>query len=618
MGGRVIFRTKDDVRDWDDRPLFPQRRILEPIVIDLGPRYREWIGHIHDFFSPPTGRDRISEARRRAAGWRRAQALQWAASSPQAGLGYLVRQAIRAGRDLEDGMLARALSALRPYRRGSIDEPIGELFARMRREVERQKRDADIEDIEDIEEDDPRSGPELAALIEEGLAILQDSADEKWDVLRDRVLFPAGDEKIVLFAQPIETVTALATYLERLTGHRPALILGGQDDAERRKEVDRFRHPDGPRLLISSRAGGEGINLQVARRLVHLDVPWNPMDMEQRVGRVHRFGSRRTILVDTLVVKGSREFDAYRVARERLRLIIDTMVDPQHFESLFSRVMSLVPPAEFQDVMEHSPATPLAREDQEQIAALVQSGFEAWAEFHDRFADQQRKLRRQYPGLASWEDAEGFLRQFGGARLIEGFHSQKFRTIEGEITAINESVQVLKLGEGAPLVCGEDGGSAVIGPDGTAALPLGLNQPAIAEVLRRFAFPDRCYGAAFLRWPTGVPVPASFPFGVLAFVRQTLQARGNVWVEHSNSLVVYVLTSNSEPLLLEGEAKGCMLRGLFAAGIRLKASPESPYLERLAQAEATIGDHLRPPDLQERERNLRHAVVPIFAAIVEA
>ena len=50
--------------------------------------------------------------------------MQWAASSPQAGLGYLVRQAIRAGWDLSNDTLAAAVAALRPYRSGPADEPL--------------------------------------------------------------------------------------------------------------------------------------------------------------------------------------------------------------------------------------------------------------------------------------------------------------------------------------------------------------------------------------------------------------------------------------------------------------------------------------------------------------
>ena len=118
------------------------------------------------------------------------------------------------------------------------------------------------------------------------------------------------------------------------------MIIGGQTDQVRQAEIDRFWRPDGPRFLVSSRAGGEGINLQVARRLVHIDVPWNPMEMEQRVGRVHRFGSRETILVDTLVMRNSREEEMYAAADRKLRLIASTMVEPDRVNALFARVMS--------------------------------------------------------------------------------------------------------------------------------------------------------------------------------------------------------------------------------------------------------------------------------------
>ena len=55
LAGRVIYRTKEDVRDWENRPLFPDRRVASPVVIDLGSEYRDWIESIHEFFSPSNG-----------------------------------------------------------------------------------------------------------------------------------------------------------------------------------------------------------------------------------------------------------------------------------------------------------------------------------------------------------------------------------------------------------------------------------------------------------------------------------------------------------------------------------------------------------------------------------
>ena len=202
------------------------------------------------------------------------------------------------------------------------------LLNRIRKDIGLQDESGELEDME---ESDDRLSTEvdhagLEELLNLGLSVLKEAGDSKWNLIRDRVLTPAGDDRVVLFAQPIETVTAFAHYLERTYGVRPAVIIGGQTDQVRQEEIDRFWRPNGPQFLVSSRAGGEGINLQVARRLVHIDVPWNPMELEQRVGRVHRFGSRETILLDTLVMRDSREEEAYAVADQKLRMITRALV----------------------------------------------------------------------------------------------------------------------------------------------------------------------------------------------------------------------------------------------------------------------------------------------------
>ena len=401
VAGRVIYRTKEDVQDWNGKPLFPLRQVNEPLVIDLGHSYKQWMKNIHEFYRPAKHSSDGETPRQRAAGWRCAQALQWAASSPQAGLGYLVRQALRAGWKLEDGHLREAILALRPYRNGPLTESAEELFARIAKEVSRQAEYGDVEDIE--EEDSAKTKmsssqhAQLDSLLREGMVLVQDSPDIKWEFLREKILDGANGEKVVLFAQPIETVTALARYLEQRMGVKPAIIIGGQTDVERRKVEERFLRKDGPQFLVSSRAGGEGINLQVARRLVHIDVPWNPMELEQRVGRVHRFGSKKTILVDTLVVKDSREQDAYRVARERLRLIASSIVGPERFEAIFSRVMCLVSPEELQEVLIGSAIAPLSAEEQQRVFAMVEGGFKAWNEFHEKYPRSKTKFDHRIP-----------------------------------------------------------------------------------------------------------------------------------------------------------------------------------------------------------------------------
>jgi len=621
LSGRVIYRIKDDIRNWEGNPLFPPRTVHEPLVVDLGPEYREWIQHIHDFYRPSRRYDGTVESRRRAAGWRCAQAMQWAASSPHAGVGYLVRQAIRAGWTLEDKTLASAIAALRPYRNRPADESTESLFIWITKEIRRQMQDADVDDIEDVDPADELEANEgLRDLLEEGLQILLKAPDEKWEVIKKKLLDPAGNEKIVLFAQPIETVSALARFLSKSTGETPAIIIGGQTDPERLAEISRFVNPNGTRFLVSSRAGGEGINLQIARRLVHIDVPWNPMDMEQRVGRVHRFGSRKPIIVDTVVVKDSREADAYRIARQRLQLIASTLVSPERFEAAFARVMCLIPPEDLQDIIIQRPLAPFTGEEQDQIAKIVQEGFNRWNDFHQRFADRQKEIRQQDPGLAEWKHVEQFLVQFGNAALRSGYNAQKFRLENGEIDPVEEPVTVLSLGAGT-YACGNIGGSPVFGPNGQSVSQLGLNLPVVCNLLRRFGIAENPCGAAHLRWNRNRPMPSGTgkaPFGVLVFLRQAIRPDPNMggWVEQGLALKCYLLSAGQAPVEIDGLEKKSLFEGLFEATIKTKPEDVPELINDVTACQSLLLPRLQRPTDEELSAGIRYGVTPLFCAIV--
>src|SRR5262249_27619781 len=158
--------------------------------IDLGDSHRQWMKNIHDFYRPPFDW-RAGQARRRAAGWRCAQAMQWAASSPNAGLGYLTRQAIRAGWQPTNAVLREALTCLRPYRLGLSDEDIDSLYRRITLEIARQQREEDVADIEEYVPGDPRdleSQQGLEQLISQGIDLVQSSGDEKWQIVKGKLL----------------------------------------------------------------------------------------------------------------------------------------------------------------------------------------------------------------------------------------------------------------------------------------------------------------------------------------------------------------------------------------------------------------------------------------------
>ena len=88
---------------------------------------------------------------------------------------------------------------------------------------------------------------------------------------------------------------ALSRRGARARAPRSRPSVAGCPTIEREAAIQRFR--DRARILVSTDAGGEGRNLQFCRRVVNFDLPWNPMKIEQRIGRVHRLGQERDVFV---------------------------------------------------------------------------------------------------------------------------------------------------------------------------------------------------------------------------------------------------------------------------------------------------------------------------------
>jgi len=143
------------------------------------------------------------------------------------------------------------------------------------------------------------------------------------EILRDDKL---RGEKIIIFTEHRDTLLFLVRRLEGL-GHagRIALIHGGMDYIEREQQVEQFRHPadeGGATYMVATDAAGEGINLQFCWLMVCYDVPWNPARLEQRFGRIHRYGqSHDPVLLFNLVAGATREGRVLRTLLQKLESI---------------------------------------------------------------------------------------------------------------------------------------------------------------------------------------------------------------------------------------------------------------------------------------------------------
>lgn len=140
-----------------------------------------------------------------------------------------------------------------------------------------------------------------------------------------------ANEKIVIFATYLGTVELIAREIEQAFPGQGVVVLRGGDHGAKVAAERRFRQKDGPRVLVCTAAGREGINLQFARILFNFDLPWNPMDMEQRIGRIHRYGQRDTAQVYNLVLSDTIEGRIFLMLDEKLVEIAKTVgkVDDQ-------------------------------------------------------------------------------------------------------------------------------------------------------------------------------------------------------------------------------------------------------------------------------------------------
>lgn len=188
----------------------------------------------------------------------------------------------------------------------------------------------------------------LDRIIELGEAALAQQQEAKFAKLKELVDLPEFQrEKLLIFTEHRDTLRYLQGRFEALgyTG-QIASIHGGMDVAEREEQriffmSPEFRRaqglddPDRPsaRVMLATDAAGEGINLQFAWLMVNFDIPWNPARLEQRMGRLHRFGQPHDeVRIFNLVAENTREGDVlttllHKLEEARRELCSDKVFD---------------------------------------------------------------------------------------------------------------------------------------------------------------------------------------------------------------------------------------------------------------------------------------------------
>ena len=185
----------------------------------------------------------------------------------------------------------------------------------------------------------------------------------------------------MVFVHHRDSLTHLADRLRR-QGTPLVLFEGGMSGPEKDAAVEAFR--DQVPLLLCSESGGEGRNLQFCNTLINFDIPWNPMAIEQRIGRIDRIGQTREVYVFNLATAGTIEDTVLRILDEKINM----------FELVVGEVGAIL--GEF--------------EEQQDFSSLV---LDAWLQETDagrtaaftQLENQLLAARRQYEDVKALDEA---------------------------------------------------------------------------------------------------------------------------------------------------------------------------------------------------------------------
>ena len=328
---------KEELVDFDGRPLFPERRAytvtyeLSPPEADLYEQVTEYVRTEMSLADQLAQEDARGAHRRTVVGFALTILQRRLASSPEAIYQSLRHRKERlekrfneersARRSTEVGQQLNLAEGLRAIDEEDLDDlPDSEM-----EDYEEQVVDlaSNARTIRELETEINRLR-ELEALAE---TVRKSGTDRKWEELRDLLqnraeMFDQNGRrrKLIIFTEHRDTLHYLTSKVRRLLGNPKAVveIHGSLKRDERRKNQTDFVNDPTVELLIATDAAGEGINLQRAHLMVNYDLPWNPNRIEQRFGRIHRFGQREVCHLWNLVAHQTREGAVFRRLFEKL------------------------------------------------------------------------------------------------------------------------------------------------------------------------------------------------------------------------------------------------------------------------------------------------------------
>ena len=187
--------------------------------------------------------------------------------------------------------------------------------------------------------------------------IYDDGSESKFEKLREAIIDGRFlQEKLLIFTEHRDTLEFLSRRLDAMgyTG-RIAQIHGCMHYTERQKQIEHFRKPvseGGAKFMLCTDAAAEGINLQFCWIMINYDIPWNPARLEQRMGRIHRYGQKHDpVVIINLVAPSTREGHVLKTLLDKLEKIRKHLNSDKVFDSI-GRIFSDVSIKEYMNALD--------------------------------------------------------------------------------------------------------------------------------------------------------------------------------------------------------------------------------------------------------------------------
>lgn len=214
------------------------------------------------------------------------------------------------------------------------------------------------------------------------------------------------NEKVVIFATYLGSVEMLGEEIDKAYPGQGVVVLKGGDHGSKVAAEKRFKQSDGPKVMICTAAGREGINLQHARILFNFDLPWNPMDLEQRIGRIHRYGQRHTAQVYNLVLSDTIEGKIFLLLDDKLKEIAKALgkVDEhgEVAEDLRTQILGqLSERLNYESLYSQALGDPELKRTRLELEAAVSNANEARQVVFELFQDLDRFTLDEYQPLSN-------------------------------------------------------------------------------------------------------------------------------------------------------------------------------------------------------------------------